>query len=812
MSVPDMPSFEARQPTPESPPWGARFRAALFPVRLFREPAPFEGPRAWLTTFRAPGLAADLLAVVTANVAAFYVRFDWPIPDPFASILLAGLPVIATGYLVSFLLLGTHRGIWHYVGIEDLRRIIKAVALGGSLHAVAVVLLGWRPYPRSVVVSTALLTLLLMGGMRLIARSGFRGRRPVSPASERHGVVIIGAGETGAAIARELRQNERLGYHVLGFVDDDPRKLGATIHGVAVLGPIQALPALARAHTAKEAIVAIPSASGRLMRRIAETCAEAGVKIKTLPSIGQLVRGEGKLRYLRPVNVDELLRRAPVSLDRERVGAFFRGKRVMVTGAGGSIGSELCRQLMGLDLASLIMVERAETPLHNISLEIRDRNPSMTVTVALADVRHIPRMTEIFERTRPQIVFHAAAYKHVPILEDHPGEAVLNNVVGTRRLADLSRRLGVEDFVLVSTDKAAEPKNLLGATKRISEMYVLALNEAMRREKREGRSRFIVVRFGNVLGSDGSVVPLFEKQIETGRAITITDRDASRFFMTIPESVGLIVESVTMSDEGGVFVLDMGEPQRVVDLADDLVTSLGLSPSEVGRRYVGLRAGEKMHERLWDENDEIHRSTHERIFAIRQAPPDLSAMVSLVGELEQLAVVGRIEELLRLVQKGVPSYRPRGIEEAFAVADGGERFRILVVDDDERICEFLKEGLEGTYAVTTARTAGEGFERVKSQRPHVILLDVRLPDRSGLEVCQSMRADPAYRDIRILMMTGHAGEGSAADGLRGGADDYVGKPFDLDELEARIEAVLRRGAPLRGVTVPVGAPVGTSGT
>lgn len=739
-------------------------------------------------------LTLDCLAVVAANLWAFMVRFDRALPEKEVQHLLYGLPVACAAYLISFITLRTHRSIWKFAGVEDLWQIIKASALGGSLHGFAVILLGWHGYPRSILILTAPLTVLLTGGMRLLVRSSTQRRETIPSTTNSRKVVIIGAGETGELIAREILGNPLSGYGLIGFVDDDPQKQGATIHGRPVLGTIDRLPDIAKTYAIQEAIIAISTATGNGLRRIGRICAGAGLEFKTLPSFTQLVQGDGKLRYLRKVNVDELLGREPVAVNREAIAEFFRGKRVMVTGAGGSIGSELCRQLIGCGVESLIMVERAENALHHISLEIRQRSPEANVTAALADIKHIPRMSEIFERTRPQVVFHAAAYKHVPILEDHPGEAVLNNIIGTKRLAEVAQKFDVNTFVFISTDKAVRPKSLMGATKKVSEMYIIALNRVLRQSHGLSRTpHFFVVRFGNVLGSAGSVVPLFQKQIEDGEPITITDPQMTRFFMTISEAVGLVLQSSTMDCEEDVFILNMGEPIKIDELVNDLALTSGLNPSQVTKRYIGLRPGEKLHESLWDD-EEVLASEYDRIFAVRHPQVSFGDLEERLGRLETLAMVGDMPALLRQIHDMIPSYAPSFKESAFSVPEIGEKYRVLAIDDDESLCDLLKEAVNGTYEMATACSARDGFDQIQRQRPHLILLDVKLPDQNGLQVCQALRDHPEYRNIPIIMMTGYGDKDAVVTGLKAGADDYLAKPFQLEELSARIEAVLRRGA------------------
>jgi FlaA1/EpsC-like NDP-sugar epimerase len=639
----------------------ARRLAARLRAAARRRLPPSTGAWTWMR------FSADCAAVAAANAAAFVARFDGDFPDNVLPLLVHGLPVTVGAYAVWFRALRTHRSIWRYAGVEDLGTVIRASMLGGSLHALLVYLVGWDGYPRSVLLSTIALTVLAMSAMRLVVRSTARpdGRhRPAdAPARrERRRVIVIGAGDTGESLARHWRGTPAPAYDLVGFVDDHPALQGHTIHNLPVLGRTEDLPALARRHRIEQAIIAIPRLALPDLRRIAAHCAEAGLSFRSLPSASQLVCGEGKLRYLREVRLEELLPREGRRLDEARVREFLAGKCVMVTGAGGSIGSELCRQVLRLGARSLVLVERAENALYDISLELRERHPGLPTVAALADVKHVRGMHALLERHRPDVIFHAAAYKHVPMLEDHPIEAVLNNIVGTRRLTDAAGAFGVGTFVFVSTDKAASPRNLMGATKRVGELYVTAAAAG------HGSMRAVVVRFGNVLGSAGSVVPLFQRQLENGQPLTITDPEVSRFFMTIPEAVGLVLQSTTLAGHAGTFILDMGQPRRIRELADDVVTALGLAPAEVGRRYVGLRPGEKLHERLWDDGEQVVPSGHERILAVQGASRPLAEVAGLVARLEDLALRGDAAALLREVQAVVPSYRPEAERRWPAVA------------------------------------------------------------------------------------------------------------------------------------------------
>jgi FlaA1/EpsC-like NDP-sugar epimerase len=417
-------------------------------------------------------------------------------------------------------------------------------------------------------------SLLLLAGVRLTWRTAATAFLGAAPSRERRRVVIVGAGRTGASVAREILTRPDLACEVVGFVDDDPNLQRAMLHNVPVLGTTSDLDRLTAKHALSEAIIAIPRPTLAQLRRIREACAGAGLAFKTLPSLGQLVTGDGEVRYLRKVDIAELLPRDKRTLPLEKISKALHGKRIMITGAGGSIGSELCRQAVDLGVESLLMVERAENALFAISTELQSSGSRTKLTAALADIKHVPRMSELFASFRPDVVFHTAAYKHVPMLEAHPTEAVLNNVVGTARLAHLAAAHGVEDFVFISTDKAVRPTNLMGATKRICELYLMALEAAKEEElARPSAPKFKIVRFGNVLGSNGSALPLFQRQIESGEPLTITDPEVSRFFMTITEAVGLVLESATLDTAGGVAVLDMGKPVKITTIADDLITA-----------------------------------------------------------------------------------------------------------------------------------------------------------------------------------------------------------------------------------------------
>jgi FlaA1/EpsC-like NDP-sugar epimerase/lipopolysaccharide/colanic/teichoic acid biosynthesis glycosyltransferase len=607
---------------------------------------------------RVPKLArllTDLALVAAATYFAYFARFDGAIPAGDVRVMLEGLPLVLTAYGFAFLYLGTFRSIWRYVGVPDFWQVAKSIAIGAGLTAFVLYMVRW-PYPRSVLVLTPAFALLLLCASRLTWRSLAPALTASAATVERRRVVIVGAGRTGASVAREILGTPGLAYDVVGFVDDAPHLQRATLNNLPVLGTTVELEELTAKYELCEAIIAIPRPTLAQLRRIREACGRAGLVFKTLPSLGQLMSGDGQVRYLRKVDVGELLQRNATPLRVEAIAKFLEGKRVMVTGAGGSIGSELCRQIVRLGADSLVMVERAENPLFSICSELQAARPRTKLTAALADIKHVLRMSELFTQFKPHVVFHAAAYKHVPMLEAHPTEAVLNNVVGTARLSALAAQHAVDTFVFISTDKAARPNNLMGSTKRICELYLMALDDEVRSKAHASASKFRIVRFGNVLGSSGSALPVFQRQIENGGPITITDPEVSRFFMTIEEAVGLVLDSATLDLQGGIAVLDMGEPVKITTLANDLVTALGLPASAVPKQFIGLRPGEKLHEVLWDQIDEVLPSPHARIIRVKSQGPPLKDMETVVRELEHLAVDGDVDKLLAKVREIVPSY------------------------------------------------------------------------------------------------------------------------------------------------------------
>ena len=597
-------------------------------------------------------VCTQLGLIAAANLTAFALRFEGDIPPEYARLLLQGLPIVLAIYAVGLLAFGIQRGLWRYVGLHDLGRILWASVVSSAVfYGVVHGFLGWVGYPRSVIILTGVLSGLYLGGIRLSVRWFREWLRVLSPSARR--VLIVGAGHAGELLVRDMLSDRDSHYRPVGLVDDDPIKRKMKIHGVSVVGKIEDIAALSRGLLAHEIIVAIPSASTALKQRILAASEGCKVPIKTLPSVKQLLANPEALRQVRPMSLEDLLQREPIQMDRQELHPLLEGKRVLVTGAGGSIGSELCRQIARYQPATLILFERYENGLFALDLELRAQYPKITIIPAIGDVTVHERVAEVLQQTDPDLVFHAAAHKHVPLMELNPKEAVRNNVFGTKTVAEASLASGVDRFVLISTDKAVNPTSVMGATKRVAEDLLQSLSQ-------RGRTKFTVVRFGNVLGSNGSVVPLFAEQILKGGPVTVTHPEIKRFFMTIPEAVQLVLQASRLGRGGEVFVLDMGEQVKVVDLARNMIVLSGLVPDQdIQIVYSGLRPGEKLYEELFEETEQVEPTAHAKIRrAISASAIQSDRLDRAIAHLEDAVSHGDDDELIRRLNEAVPTYTP----------------------------------------------------------------------------------------------------------------------------------------------------------
>ncbi len=617
-------------------------------------------------------LLIDIVLLVLSLALSFLLRFEFKLTPALISSFLTILPIVLAVKVPTFFLVGLYRGMWRYTSVSDLVDIFKATFMSSVAVIIAILLIfRFRGYSRAVFLIDGLLTFLFISGSRvgirllLVKSSGFgpdllknivfrpKGSRPYKR------LIIIGAGDAGEKMLREIGDNPRLDYLPVGFLDDDKEKRGRRIHGVPVLGTVEAVVDLARKKMVDEILIAVPSASAAEMRKMIEACEKTGLPFRTTPGINELIDGEVSIRMAREVSFEDMLGRDQVKLDAESIAEYIEGKRVLVSGAAGSIGSELCRQLVPFRPGRLIALDKTENSLFHLEMEFKQRFPGVDLQTRLGDVRNKALLDGLFEEARPEVVFHAAAFKHVHIVEENPWEGVLNNVQGTRNIAAAAFEHGTGSFVMVSTDKAVRPVGVMGATKRVAEMITSCYGR--KAALTNGGGRFVSVRFGNVLGSEGSVLHLFKKQIERLGPVTVTHPDITRYFMTIPEAARLILQAGSLGNGGEVFILEMGTPVKIVDMARDLIRRSGYEPDvDIEIRYTGLRPGEKLYEELVAEGEEVLKTAHGKIVVLKQNGGDPAALETRLGGLILAAESRDAEGIRARLMEIVPEYRPNG--------------------------------------------------------------------------------------------------------------------------------------------------------
>lgn len=599
-------------------------------------------------------MAVHALLVASAYLSAFLIRFEFNLPAREFELFLRTLPLLLVVRLLVFACFHLHEGLWRYVSMRDIVAILKAGTLGSLIFTAGVLLLFGHGFPRSVLVLDWILCLALVGGVRLGLRAvresrlrvlgsdlGIRDlillnsqrRSPTRESRTPRRVLIVGAGDAGEMLIREIERSWRLDYNVIGFIDDDPRKHHSRIHGVEVIGGVEEIPHLCHDRNIEEVLIAIPSATPEERRRVYRYCLQSGVPFKTIPPLSDLLQGKARISQLEEVKPEDLLGRSALRLDTNKLRGELQGKRILVTGAGGSIGSELCRQLAAFEPELILMLDRAESSLYFADVELKRLHPSLRVVPVVGDILDRPKVEEIMSTYAPELIYHAAAYKHVPLMEEHPLEAIKNNIFGTETLALAAQKARVGKFVFISTDKAVKPVGIMGMTKRVAECLLQYLSResgaesgdssAPRDQVSPSRTVFVAVRFGNVLGSDGSVLPLFRWQIERGGPLTITDPEATRYFMLMSEAAQLVLQAAVIGRGGEIFFLDMGEPVRILDLAKNLVRLSGLEPGrDIEIQVTGLRPGERLREELVMESEHLLPSEHEKVFIVENGSFD----------------------------------------------------------------------------------------------------------------------------------------------------------------------------------------------
>lgn len=622
-----------------------------------------------LLRYRMPLIVlSQIILICFSYYASFVLRLDSNFDASAHALFWQTLPLIIVVKLVIFYHFGLLRGWWRYVGMSDVLNITLAEFLASTLLFTLIILVvAMKGYPRSVVPIDMVLSIMLVGGARFGVRA-YTERAKKEEGNQKK-TLIIGAGRAGSAIARELRVDPSLGYYPLGFVDDNPGKLGIRINGVKVLGNTEALGQLIKKYEVECVLIALPSARGYEIERIIDKCRQSKVNFKILPAMSEQLNRTASIKQFRKVRVEDLLSRNPVQLDLGRIRDEVQDKVLLITGAGGSIGSELARQIASFEPRRLVLFERSESDLFRIGMELSKKFPNLDCVHIIGDILDVTLLREVFGLYRPSSVFHAAAYKHVPVMEKNCFQAVTNNIFGTYNVALVAKQFHADNFVLISSDKAVNPTNVMGVSKRAAELITLALQG--------NRTRFLAVRFGNVLGSNGSVGPIFEAQIADGGPVTVTHPDAKRYFMTTAEAVGLVLQASTMGNGGEIFVLNMGEPIKIVDLARRMILLSGFEPDkDIEISFTGLRPGEKLFEEIRLEGEGIKPTPHEQIWVFEGGQPSFEHVREWLEELSTLVESRNVHGLISKLVSIVPEYGPS--EELTALCEVDRHDQALV--------------------------------------------------------------------------------------------------------------------------------------
>ena len=604
-----------------------------------------------MRSYLLPGLLliVDVITIIGVALISLLIRFDGYITSHYLHQMIDALPIMVISYIVMLLSMHLYTRIWRYAGMREMVAVLIATTLGAGLFYTGMYVFD-KSLPRSIYLISWILSTGVIGiGRMVLHYIAMRYGGKQSTDADMVNTLIIGAGDAGATIAREIERYHKRSRKVIGFIDDDESKFNRLMGGVRILGNRHDIPSIVKENKVKEIIIAMPSVTRNEIRKIMEICSPLKCKVNTLPGMYQLLDDEVLVSHLHPVSIEDLLERDEVRLDMDIVEHYIRDKVVLVTGAGGSIGSEICRQIMRVGPKQLLLLGHGENSIYLINQELKNIYKDGPIIPIIADIRDKQQLDQIFTQYNPQVVFHAAAHKHVPLMEIQPMAAVLNNIYGTRNVADVAGRHGVERFVMISTDKAVNPTSVMGATKRVAEKVIISMNDTY-------DTKYITVRFGNVLGSRGSVIPLFKKQIEAGGPVTVTDPEMTRYFMTIPEASQLVLQAGAMGKGGEVFLLDMGEPVKIIDLARNMIRLSGLEPDkDIHIKITGLRPGEKKYEELLTSEEGTNRTNHTKIF---EAPLDTVDRDWLIDKIATFDSCETDMDVIGVLQDIIPTYTP----------------------------------------------------------------------------------------------------------------------------------------------------------
>ena len=604
-----------------------------------------------MRSYLLPGLLliVDVITIIGVALISLLIRFDGYITPHYMQQMVDALPIMVISYIVMLLSMHLYTRIWRYAGMREMVAVLIATTLGAGLFYTGMYVFD-KSLPRSIYLISWILSTGVIGiGRMVLHYIAMRYGGKQSTDADMVNTLIIGAGDAGATIAREIERYHKRSRKVIGFIDDDEAKFNRLMGGVRILGNRHDIPSIVKENKVKEIIIAMPSVTRNEIRNIMEICSPLKCKVNTLPGMYQLLDDEVLVSHLHPVSIEDLLERDEVRLDMDIVEHYIRDKVVLVTGAGGSIGSEICRQIMRVGPKMLLLLGHGENSIYLINQELKNIYKDGPIIPIIADIRDKQQLDQIFTQYNPQVVFHAAAHKHVPLMEIQPMAAVLNNIYGTRNVADVAGRHGVERFVMISTDKAVNPTSVMGATKRVAEKVIISMNDTY-------DTKYITVRFGNVLGSRGSVIPLFKKQIEAGGHVTVTDPEMTRYFMTIPEASQLVLQAGAMGKGGEVFLLDMGEPVKIIDLARNMIRLSGLEPDkDIHIKITGLRPGEKKYEELLTSEEGTNRTNHTKIF---EAALDTVDSEWLMGKISTFESCQTDMDVIGVLQDIIPTYTP----------------------------------------------------------------------------------------------------------------------------------------------------------